>query len=364
MWTSIRLSRRDLLRLAAGTLLTPAVAVAAGCGPRLSSLEPTPTPALPKLAKVRYGLATYNGFHLAAMAAAERPELLAPFGVELELFWMGSPPAVVQAVVAGALHLAPTPPEAAWPAQEKLPELVQVAALANGTPYSVLANPRVTRVADLRGQTVGATTLRGGPDTTALRVILSEHGLREADYSLLVQGGDSVTIPVGALSEQIAALKTGVILAVAHLEPQATIFRDAGLVELARAEDYPALLNVHSLVGLARRDWYTRHLETMVAFLRGWRQVTAWVYDPGNRDELIDLLARLMKVETRAAANTYERHVVASRTLPLDPRLDAGRLRQAAENQRRAGADAPPADPLRFVDNRAAERAMAGERVG
>jgi ABC-type nitrate/sulfonate/bicarbonate transport system substrate-binding protein len=291
------------------------------------------------------------------IVASERPELLARHDVEIELFWTGSPPAALQALANGALHLIPTSPEAVWPAQARLDDLFQLMAVANGTPYVIVANPRVKKIEDLRGQSVGAVSLRGSPDTTAMRAVLQAHGLQDGDYSIIPQGGDSTTIPAGAMTQQIAALQAGVFMAVAHLEPLASRFREAGLVELAYGDAYPRLRAVQSVVAVGRRVWYERNSNLLTRFIRGWMDVTAWVYAPEHRAEVAEIMSRMMRCPPAAAENAYERHVVMSRTMPLDPRVSLERVEQTAALQRDLGGENVPASIARYVDNRIAELA-------
>ena len=142
-------------------------------------------------------------------------------GVEFDLLTTTNSPNAVNALVGGSVNVAAATPDSAWPAQEKAPDVKQLFAVADGTPYVLIAQPEVKKAADLKGTTLGASAIRGGADTTSIRVILVENGLTESDYTF---------VQAGAIADRTAAMKAKSIDAVAQLEPQATTLRDEGFV--------------------------------------------------------------------------------------------------------------------------------------
>jgi ABC-type nitrate/sulfonate/bicarbonate transport system substrate-binding protein len=100
-------------------------------------------------------------------------------------------------------------------------------------------------------------------------------------------------------------------------------------------------------------------MDTAAAFVKGWIDIVKWIYDANNRGEAIDILARAMKIDPALTANAYERHVVNSKTLPLDPHVDAKLMQNTAENQRRIGTENVPAEVGKYIDNSMVDRAMA-----
>src|SRR5438045_2216630 len=111
--------------------------------------------------KLTYALASVNGLHFVATVASEKPELLAPFGISLELVTTTNSPNAVNALIGSSVDIAAVTPDSAWPAQDKAPDMRQMMAIADGTPYVVLAQPEIKKAADLRGKTVGASAIRG-----------------------------------------------------------------------------------------------------------------------------------------------------------------------------------------------------------
>src|SRR5206468_3496865 len=96
-----------------------------------------------------------------------------------------------------------------------------------------------------------------------------------------VKDSDFTIVQSGSISDRTAAMKAKSIQAVAQLEPQATLLRDAGFAEIDNANNYPSLKGVHSVVLLASKSWYEGGGADVAAnILRAWDNVLKWVYDP------------------------------------------------------------------------------------
>ena len=204
---SMRHDRRTFLKRAIGTagagLVVPLFGAA--CAPTPASgpasqpaAAPTTAPAAVAITKVSYAYASPNGFHFVATVGGEKPDLLHKFGLEFDLLTTTNSPNAVNALVGGSVNAAAATPDSAWPAQDKAPDVKQLWAVAEGTPYVLLAQPEIKKVADLKGKTIGVSALSGGADTTALRVMLSEAGLTPTDYTF---------VQAGAISDRTAAMK-------------------------------------------------------------------------------------------------------------------------------------------------------------
>src|SRR6266540_655438 len=233
----------------------PAAPVAPPAAP-----APTTAPAAPaSVTKISYAMVTYSPYHIAAIAAAEKPELMRKHGAEIDIIITNNSPNSVNAMVGGSVNFAGVTPEAAWPAQAQTPDIQQVMGVANGTPYQLFVTP--------------------------------------------------------------AAMKAGTIFGCAQQEPQSTQLRDAGFVELDDADNYPALKNVQTLVVLARKNWYQSNMDSALRFVRAWVDITKWVYDPANKDELLGIMVSTMKVDQKAAENAYQRWWVKAQTATSPPQI-------------------------------------------
>jgi NitT/TauT family transport system substrate-binding protein len=308
-------------------------------------------PAAPaNITKVGYACASINPYHIVAVIGTEKPDMMRKYGVEVDMVIANNSPNSVNALVGGSVSTASVTPESAWAAQVQTPDVQQILGAANGTPYQLFVNTDIKQVTDLKGKSLGASAVKGGADTTAMQILLLENGLKEGDYSI---------IQVGSVAERTAAMKAGTISGCAQQEPQSTQLREAGFVELDDADNYPALKNVQTLVVLAKKSWYQANMDTALGFVRAWTDITKWLYDPKNKDELLGIMVKTMKVEQQAAENAYQRWWVKTQTAPLPPRVDLQMAAQHAENQKRVGNTNVPSDFSKFVDNSLVEKATA-----
>src|SRR5919109_2947389 len=158
--------RRAFLKRAMGAAgASLAVQLLAACAPTstgpssaLPAAQPPGSPghsAAPLVAQglstVSLGFASLNPSNLVPIVGSERPDLPARFGIGFDLVTTTNSPNALTALVGGSLDAAVVTPDAAWAAQDKVPELKQLFAVGNGTPYVLLAQPDIQRVADLKG---------------------------------------------------------------------------------------------------------------------------------------------------------------------------------------------------------------------
>jgi len=311
-----------------------------------ASAAPAAAAATPET--VTYGVVSWNPLHWVVMVGAARGHF-ERHGIKLDLAVTGNASAAVQALIGGSMHMTTTTPTAAFFAQEKTPEMKQVIGVYERCPYSLVVNPEIKRIEDLRGKVVGGTGVKTSSDIETLRAMLHAHGLQDGrDYTVTV---------AGSVQMRTQALLNKTIWAVAQMEPYTTFLTDHGMVELARAADSPNLRLVETVTVVAMRPWYTANQETAVRFLRGWADATQWLYDPKNKAEAIKILMDRMKVEERYAANAYRVFVEELKGYPLRGELNPEAVRQAVENMKLLGG-APPVDLARYVDTSLWEKAF------
>jgi NitT/TauT family transport system substrate-binding protein len=325
-----------------------APAAAPTTAPAQAAAPTTAPAAAASITKVSYAYASTNGLHYVATVAGEKPDLAHKFGIEFDLLTTTNAPNAVNALVGGSVDVAGVTPDAAWGAQDKAPNVKQLFAVADGTPYVLIGQPDIKKATDLKGKTLGASAIRGGADTTAIRVMMAEAGMAEADYTI---------VQAGAISDRTAAMKAKAIDAVANLEPQATQLRDAGFGEIDNANNYPALKTVHSIILLAKSDWYTGKEEVAANFVRAWDAITKWIYDPANKDELLAISLKTMGGTDKGAQAVYDLHVVG-KSVSQTLRINEKYMQQFVENQKKAGAENLPTDAMKYVDSSLVDKVL------
>jgi ABC-type nitrate/sulfonate/bicarbonate transport system substrate-binding protein len=350
---------KNLIRAAGASLV---VQLLTACAPTSSDpgtgppAPPTPAAAgqttapvaIHGVTSVGYAFGNVNPFHWVALIGKERPELPGTFGIAFDLVTTTNVPNAMNALVGGSVDVAVVTPDGAWPAQDKAPDVKQLFAVGQGTPYVLITQPDIQQVADLQGQTLGASAVKGSPDGTALRFMLHEHGLKDPDYTI---------VQAGTVADRTAAMKAGAIAAVAQLEPQATLLREAGFREIDNGNHYPSLKNVHALVLVSRQSFYQSKPEVAANFVRAFDAITKWLYDPANKQDVLAITKKTMQVGDGPAQNAYNLHI--GQSVPAkDLHIKEVFMQQFVENQKKVGEDQLPTDPMKYVDFSLLDRAL------
>src|ERR1700687_3443637 len=141
---SMRHDRRTFLKRAIGTAGAGAIV------PLFAACAPTSAPAAATaITRVSYAYASPNGFHFVATVGNEKPDLPRKFGIEFDLLATSNSPNSINALVGGSVNVAAATPDSAWPAQDKAPDMKQLFAIAEGTPYVLIAQPEIKKASEL-----------------------------------------------------------------------------------------------------------------------------------------------------------------------------------------------------------------------
>ena len=285
---------------------------------------------------ITLGIVSANPNYWAIFVAREKG-FYERHSITLDIVYTGTSAGATQALTGGSLHMTVSSTDAAFIAQQKVPEIRQIFSLVGKNPYSLMVTPEIKRVEDLKGKVAGGTTPKTG-DTYILRSMLDAYGLKDGrDYSIIVAG----TPPARA-----EAMQRGVIQATALFEPQVSFLKDKGMVELFRADSIPRLQDYPFISVLAMRSWVQAHEGEAVRFGRATAEATEWIYDPKNRAEAVQILARNLKVSEKHADTTYRVWVEEIKVHPKDLRLSPAGLRKVLENMIILGDFKPPVPDL------------------
>src|SRR5262249_33557314 len=110
---------------------------------------------------ITYGLVGWNPLHWLGMVGGAKGQFERQ-GIKLDIPIMGSSGAAVQAMIGGSLQMTTTSPGAAFLAQDKAPDMKQIIGIYDRTPYSLVVNPEIKSIADLKGKVLGGTGVKTG----------------------------------------------------------------------------------------------------------------------------------------------------------------------------------------------------------
>lgn len=204
---------------------------------------------------------------------------------------------------------------------------------------SLMSQPSIKTIADLRGQTLAVDAL-----TTGFAFVLKEILAREE-----IGDQDVKYMAVGTGAERLAALKAGSCGATLLNAPLCFAAENIGKTRLARAKD--VLGSYQGVVGVAQRAWARDHVEVLVSFIRAFYLSLRWLSDSQNRDNACAILAEHLPSVGNAADLAYDILIAKgglTRSLEIDRKGVAGviELRNRYSNQSVA-----VSDPDRYIDD-------------
>jgi NitT/TauT family transport system substrate-binding protein len=218
-------------------------------------------------------------------------------GIELETVYVGNVANTVQQLVAGSFDVASSTFDTAVRAIANGGNAVMIGGVVTKYPYSIMAVSNVATAADMKGKKI---ILPFPKDllTIVWNRWLTEKGIRPEDVEQTY---------TGATPNRLAALVSGAVQA--SLLTQPFDFR-------AEAQGYRKLIDIGAfgkeygfLTVLARPQWLRDNPDTARGYLRALATAVDWLYDPANRAEAIDILARETKLDPAIATQTYNYYV-------------------------------------------------------
>lgn len=230
------------------------------------------------------------GFNWLPVYVAEREGIFARNGLTVELKRMGAVDKATAAVKSGEADVAISPPEGAITDFLAGGDLRLIAGNVNRLPLSLVANPKFERIEDLKGATLGTSSLTEGTALYTMEM-LSKHGLHyPGDYQFAV---------VGVHPARWQALQEGTIDAAVQLIPLNFVAFDQGWSNLGEVSDYIPEIVFTAL--MARTSWLEANRETAIALLRSIAAATEWMYDPAREATLVPILMKIAQADEKYA---------------------------------------------------------------
>lgn len=238
--------------------------------------------------------------HLTQWVAADKG-FCADHGIVCEMVQIPSGPLALQALAAGSLEVSFASTEVTMQAASRGNDVQVIVGHSPDNIYTLSVHKDVPlpnkdkgypdMIQDLKGLKVGVTARGAGTELQA-RALLAGAGISPDDVTYVAVGSPGTAYPT-FLARQIDAAMM--------FEPFATICRLQGscvdVVDLAKGEGPKELaaLNGAFETYAARRDYIEENPQVVDAFIAAMTEATAWVNDPDNLDELIDVVSKHFK---------------------------------------------------------------------
>ncbi|HWO42723.1 MAG TPA: ABC transporter substrate-binding protein [Candidatus Eisenbacteria bacterium] len=235
-------------------------------------------------------------------AAADK-SFFAREGIQGDVVLIGSTDTLIQALIAGQVHVAIVDPSAAINATERGAALKIIGGTVPIAAYTLVGCPKYKSIRELKGTTIGVVSLVSG-STIFLREMLKKEGLElNRDYTI-VQGGPT--------TQRLASLKNCNTSATMVLGGDLPRARELGFVEIARLHDYIPNLQFHSLIVDSR--WAEANRELTIRYLKAMVRAMQWVH--ANKQEAAELVTKHTGIPlkyTRATVEEYLSQGIISR---------------------------------------------------
>jgi ABC-type nitrate/sulfonate/bicarbonate transport system substrate-binding protein len=160
-------------------------------------------------------------------------------------------------------------------------------------PYSLLAKPAIKTMKDIKGKLVSV----GGPkDITRIYVdrMLEAGGVKSGEFDMTY---------AGATSARFAALQSGAVDAAILTPPFNFAAQSAGFTNLGNVNEYVDMPFAGSAVNT---KWAEANKATAEKIIGVYNQSIAWLYDPKNRSEAVQILNKVSKLKIEDAEKAYD----------------------------------------------------------
>ncbi len=169
-------------------------------------------------------------------------------------------------------------------------ELVAVMGGDNGF-LRLVGREDIKQVADFKGKQLSVDSLTTGYAFVLLEILERNGLVLNRDYQTVAAGG--VLQRYDGLVERKHA---GTLL----VSPFEVMAKSKGLNQVVDASS--ALGSYQGLVAGVRRSWAAANQTQVVAYIRGYQDATAWLYDPKNKEEALALFMKNVPNSTRQSA--------------------------------------------------------------
>jgi len=257
-------------------------------------------------------------------------------GLDAEVTAIRGTAPTMQALVSDSIYVALAANDGAIGLVEKG---LDVAMIAGGskTTHMIIGGKGFKTYEDLRGATIGSSTLTSGT-AFLLRRVLKTQGLEyPRDYKL---------VNVGGSGPAFTALSTGNVAAAILAVPISFRAQEMGFNLIGKVTDiFPNyLLSSFSV----RRQWAAEHRQEVVRFLKAVLQARRWLEN--NRKDAVEFLARNLELKPRLAEKGLD-YYLAHRAWEPDLNIDMDGLKTVAEiYAEQADIKGPIPSPEKYVD--------------
>lgn len=301
-----------------------------------------------ELSKVRFAQSGHTAASWPIYIAQEK-KIFEKNGIEFENIIIQGATNTTRAVLSETISLGRINPDYVIGAIEKGAKVRIIGGNMEKIPYDLMARSEIKSGAELKGKTIGVSTLTGGTTNMIEEVLLKGFKLKEGDYRYLV---------VGTSPERYAALKAGSV--------QAT-FMGPPFNFRARQDGFTKLITFHEILGpiqftadFAHMNYLKSNRNEVVRYLKSMIEATNWLYDPKNKEEAIAIHMKILKSKPDIAKQDYQYLVEEFQPFPRNGAVNKAAMEKTIDLRAKEGTYKGRKVPAytEFVDNSFIEEAQ------
>jgi ABC-type nitrate/sulfonate/bicarbonate transport system substrate-binding protein len=211
--------------------------------------------------------------------------------IDVALTNSSTPPGTL--LISGAVQISSGQPTFTYVPNAQGADLVAIYSPA--ATYEVwVAKPPIAEPRQLEGRTIGMFSLQD-LDVVYTNQLMQQFGIKPSSYTLLA---------VGPTNNKVAAIVAGKVDAAPLYPPGNFIARQQGLVEIFNT----AQLKFGQVPTFyeARRSWVQQHKPAIVNVIRALNKAHDWLFNPTNKTEGVEILAKHTSVSRDLVQQTYD----------------------------------------------------------
>jgi NitT/TauT family transport system substrate-binding protein len=301
-----------------------------------------------ELSKMRFA----QSGHTAAswpIYVAEQKKIFEKNGIEFENIIIQGATNTTRAVLSETIPLGRINPDYVIGAIEKGAKVRIIGGNMEKIPYDLMARTEIKSGADLKGKTIGVSTLTGGTTNMVEEVLLKGFKLKPGEYRYLV---------VGTSPERYAALKSGSV--------QAT-FMGPPFNFRAQQDGFTKLITFHEILGpiqftadFAHMNFLKSNRNEVVRYLKSMIEATNWLYDTKNKEEALAIHMKILKSKRDIAEQDYKYLVEEFQPFPRNGAVNKAAMEKTIDLRAKEGTYKGKKVPsyTEYVDNSFVEEAQ------
>jgi ABC-type nitrate/sulfonate/bicarbonate transport system substrate-binding protein len=270
---------------------------------------------------------------------AKEKDLFAKHGLDATVTYAGSAANAVQQLVGGAYDISVSTFDSALRAVAKGAAITLIGAPVIKYPYSIMADAEITKASDLKGKTI-ILSFKNDITTTIWNHWLTEQGVDPKSVDQVYDG---------ATPNRFAALSSKKVQAAFLGSPFEFRAEQAGYKKLVDFGGYAKGFAFTAII--VKQDWLKANRDTAVRYMAVVADAIDFLYDPANKAQAIDILAKATKLDADVAAKTYDYYIDDLKAFSRKGAIPADSVQTEAVALTEMGDLKSPSDvPANFAD--------------